>query len=73
MRYGTLAADYHRAMLSVERTLGLDPTADAPVESLSAAHVVALLDVLKCAGTLNPQQLNVLATARAAVVELANA
>ena len=67
---GTLAADYHRAMLSIERTLEL--TAGAPAQPLSAAHVTALLDALKTSGTLNVQQLDVLAVARAGVVGLAD-
>jgi integrase len=66
---GTLAADYHRAMLSIECALNVSP--DAPSQPLSPAHIVALLDALKSGGTLNTQQLDTLATARAAVVGLA--
>jgi hypothetical protein len=66
---GTLAADYHRAMLSIECALNVSP--DAPSQPLSPAHIVALLDALKSQGTLNTQQLDVLSTARAAVVGLA--
>jgi site-specific recombinase XerD len=78
---GTLAADYTRAMLSVERMFDLTPetsetsetpetpgTPETSTAPLSAAHIVALLDALKAAGALNAQQLDVLATARAAVV-----
>jgi hypothetical protein len=39
--------------------------------ALSPAHIVALLDALKSGGTLNTQQLDTLATARATVVGLA--
>jgi integrase len=70
---GTLAADYIRAMLSVERMLTLDLNLTPQLAAQSPAHVVALLDALKSTGTLNAQQLDVLATARAAVVGLANA
>jgi hypothetical protein len=43
------------------------------IKPLSPAHVVALLDALKTAGTLSVQQLDVLATARATVVRMAKA
>ena len=67
---GTLAADYHRAMLSIERMLNLTPHAQVIEAPLTPAHIVALLDSLKTTGTLNVQQLDTLATARAAVVGL---
>jgi site-specific recombinase XerD len=48
---GTAAADYTRAMLSVERTLMLGPARPAPTQ----AQMIALCDSLKTTGTLNPQ------------------
>jgi hypothetical protein len=65
---GTVAADYTRAMLSVEKDLGLLPESESAV---SPAQTVALLDALKSLGSLNSQQLDVLAQARAGVLGLA--
>jgi hypothetical protein len=52
--------------------LTLDLNLTPQLAAQSPAHVVALLDALKTIGTLNAQQLDVLATARAAVVGLAH-
>jgi integrase len=68
---GTLAADYHRAMLSIDGTLTLAGTLTPPA-TLSPAHIAALLDSLKSSGTLNPTQLDVLASARASALALAS-
>ncbi len=66
---GTVAADYTRAMLSVEKDLGL---AGGDSSSLiSQAEIIALLDSLKSVGVLNPLQLDTLALVRAGVVGLA--
>jgi integrase len=52
---GVVAADYTRAMLSLERDLGLTPSgASTP----TAAQIVALLDGLRTTGVLNPRQLD---------------
>jgi len=67
---GTLAADYTRAMLSVERDLGVATTTEAEAGVLASDQVIALLDSLKTIGTLNAQQLDVLALARAGIVGL---
>lgn len=72
---GTLAADYTRAMLSVERVLNVTMVMDTfvtPTAPLSPAHIVALLDSLKTVGdsALSTEQLDVLATMRAAVIAL---
>jgi integrase len=66
---GTVAADYTRAMLSVEQDLGL--LGEGVSATVSPAQTVALLDALKSLGTLNSQQLDVLAQARAGVLGLA--
>jgi type 1 fimbriae regulatory protein FimB len=57
---GTVAADYTRAMVSVERDLGLTD----PAARLGPAEVIALLDSLKSLGPLNPRQLDALAVVR---------
>jgi len=64
---GVVAADYTRAMLSLERDLGLTPSeASTP----TAAQIVALLDGLRTTGILNPRQLDDLAEARAGLLHL---
>ena len=68
---GTLAADYHRAMMSVERLLDLAPGATAA--DVSPALIIAMLDSLKTSGTLNAQQQDTIATARAGMLRLTSA
>jgi hypothetical protein len=63
---GTVAADYTRAMLSVERDLGIDSAR----EPLSQAQVTALLDSLATLGPLNQQQRDIVARVRAANTNL---
>ena len=65
---GTLAADYTRAMLSAERDLRL--SGDTPAV-LTPGQLVALADSLRAAGTLNEQQLDVLASLCAGLLGLA--
>ena len=62
---GTVAADYTRAMLSVERDLGF---ASVSTPSLNPAQLVALMDAVRGLGPLNPPQLDALAEARAGLL-----
>lgn len=64
---GVVAADYTRAMLSLERDLGLTPSGESMP---TAAQIVALLDGLRTTGVLNPRQLDDLAEARAGLLHL---
>ncbi|MEO6063440.1 MAG: tyrosine-type recombinase/integrase [Thermoflexales bacterium] len=64
---GTVAADYTRAMLSLERELGLRPSGP---QGLNPAQIVALLDAVRTTGVLNPRQLDDLAEARAGLLHL---
>jgi hypothetical protein len=58
---GTVAADYTRAILSVERDLSVVSAS----ELLSQAQITALLDSLAALGPLNQQQKDVVARIRA--------
>ena len=64
---GTVAADYTRAMLSVERDLGFASVSAPP---LNPAQLVALMDAVRGLGPLNPPQLDALAEARAGLLYL---
>ena len=65
---GTVAADYTRAMLSVEQDLQLTPDPTSAQSTPTPAQVIALLDSLKTLGVLNPQQRDALAQVRAALI-----
>lgn len=65
---GTVAADYYRAMLQVERQLLLPE--DAQAEPLTSGQLLALIDALR-SGTLNEAQQETVRVLRAGIVALA--
>lgn len=65
---GTLAADYTRAMRSIEAQMNLGGEAELPAPT--PAELVALVDALRTGGALNEQQLNTLSAVRAGLVRL---
>ncbi|CAG0935178.1 hypothetical protein TFLX_04010 [Thermoflexales bacterium] len=65
---GTIAADYYRAMLQVERQLLLPE--DAAAELLNSGQLLALVDALRN-GTLNEAQQETVRVLRAGIVALA--
>ncbi len=65
---GTIAADYYRAMLQVERQLLLPE--DAAAELLNSGQLLALVDALRN-GTINEAQQETVRVLRAGIVALA--
>jgi hypothetical protein len=65
---GTVAADYYRAMLHIERQLMLPE--DEAAESPNSGQLLALVDALRN-GTLNEAQQETVRTLRAGIVALA--
>ncbi len=68
LQRGTMAADYHRAMLQIERQLALSE--DAAAESPNSGQLLALVDTLRN-GTLNEAQQETVRVLRAGIVDLA--
>jgi hypothetical protein len=64
---GTVAADYYRAMLQVERQLKLPE--DAVAEPLTSGQLLALVDTLRN-GTLNESQQETVRALRAGLLAL---
>jgi hypothetical protein len=65
---GTVAADYYRAMLQVERQMALPE--DATAEPPNSGQLLALVDALRN-GTLNEAQQETVRVLRAGIVALA--
>jgi hypothetical protein len=65
---GTVAADYYRAMSTVERRLELVPTPEQPIAE--PGQLVALVDALS-SGTLNDSQRELVHALRSGILALA--
>ena len=65
---GTVAADYYRAMLQIERPLMLPE--DEATEPLNSGQLLALVDTLRN-GTLNEAQQETVRVLRAGIMALA--
>ncbi len=65
---GTVAADYYRAMLQVERQMSLSE--DVTTEPLDSGQLLALVDALR-SGTLNESQQETVRAMRAGIAALA--
>jgi hypothetical protein len=65
---GTVAADYYRAMASIEEQSALGESADEP--QFDAGHLLAIVDALSN-GTLNENQRETIQSLRVAILTLA--
>jgi hypothetical protein len=64
---GTVAADYYRAMASIEEQSALGESADEP--QFGPGHLLAMVDTLSN-GTLNENQRETIQSLRAAILTL---